>query len=261
MGKNLEQLEKLHKKVNKRRPWANEGIFSGTARLAKDGLYASTQIAVPRIGAQNMRLKKAKLHMMTLSGSLMFNMFVAKTKELVDGFDASRTSIYDLGAFALHAGSRFSDQNYDNEREYDVEEYFALRERMRSEGTLPPKWENSFESIQEEGLTKTDFMVGYLVQLYLTYQNTFGGPVSYDRMKHWYNTELNYEGLGTQREIGFAYRARNGEKHADLSEEFRNSNHQDTKSKYLEGNNNDAGEEFHPVALAEEAAIIAAGGV
>ena len=81
-----------------------------------------------------------------------------------------------------------------------------------------------------------------------------------DRMRHWWNTELNYEGRGTQREIGLAYRARNGESFADMADEFKHSN-QYAESKYVPGNNNDVGEEFHPVAVAEEAAIIAAGGV
>ena len=45
-----------------------------------------------------------------------------------------------------------------------------------------------------------------------------------------------------------------------MTEEFKHSN-QYAESKYVPGNNNDAGEEFYPVALAEEAAIIVAGGV
>ena len=148
--KDLKHLKTLHQKVNKRRPWANEGVLSGTARLAKDGMYASAQIAIPRIGAQNMRLKKKQLNIMTATGAALFNLFVSKTKELVDGFDATRTSAYDLGAFALHAASGFSDKKYDHERQYNVDEYFALREKMRENGTLPSKWGNTFESIQED---------------------------------------------------------------------------------------------------------------
>ena len=264
-----DKLRELYHKVRKRRPWANENIYSGTARLTKDLVYAGASAAIPHAAGGRFRLKNTQLHIATVGGSALFNTFVQKTGQLFKGLDFTKSAVYDILDMKryLLTGNEYTE--FDVEREYNVADYFALRGKLQAEGNLPHNFQFTFESIDEDSLGFTDRSVASIFGLYLTWQMVIGGPVSLDRFSHWWNTELQAEDRGIRGEIGdgfmFAERLNRGETIAAVQQRY-NQQQQYTPSAYIPDSQFQGAAEFTPVIhdnpildAAAAAAIAAAG--
>ena len=92
---------------------------------------------------------------------------------------------------------------FDEERESDVADSFALRDKLASEGNLPHNWVFNFHSIEEDKYGRfTDKMVGTLFGLFLLWDRLVGGPWSPYRMKNWWNVEMSAIDRRGQDKIG-----------------------------------------------------------
>ena len=241
------ELEKAYAKVKPRRPWANENFRTGSMRLAKDMLYTTASHQVPNAIGRSMRLKKTPLFMATAAGSAMLNIFIERSGQLFKTFDLTRSAPYDMGAFARYMTVGNRRMEFDKERSYNVADYFDIRERLKAEGNLPHHWELNFESIDEDSLGVTDTAVASLFGLYMVWQTVIGGPMSVDRLSHWWNVERNHE-LHKQLGHGYRYSERlfHGESVADVQKLYDKQFGKDhEESAYIPDHN------FDPVAEAD----------
>jgi len=208
----------------------------------------------------------------------MLNLAIHKMGDLFQTFDLTRNAASDLidGVRYKIMGSKRTE--FDTYRHGNALNYFKLRDKLQKENNLPHYWEWTFEQIEEHPIGFTDTAVASLFGLYVLWEAVIGGPVSADRMKHWWNVETRGE-RGLRNEMGYAYRAHemlnDGENLADvqrLYDQQFGANHE--PSAYIPDHNfNAAAEEsFAPgnhadiyavqeaAAAAAEAAVIAAAG-
>jgi hypothetical protein len=248
----LRKLKQAYARASKPKPWKNEDFLSGSKRLARDGIYAGAGAAVPLAAGRQFRLRNAQLGTVTAAGSAMFNLFVDRTGKLIEGLDWTRSAAYDIVTFKKFIAG-MDNTPYDYEREYDVADYYYLKNKMKNEGTLPSNWEFTFESIPEDGFGFTDAAVASLFGLYVAYQNVIGGPVSLGRMSHWWNTELQNDDRAIQREMGHGYRfaeeMQRGESLDDVRQQYNRLDNEYSRSAYTAEDDVGFGEEFAPGAI------------
>jgi hypothetical protein len=264
------ELEVAYAKLRKRKPWANEDMYSGGKRVFRDVLYTAASSGVPNFAGRAFQLKKKRLYIATAAGTAMLNVAIHKMGELFKTFDLTRNSATDLIDGVRYATVGNKRMEYDNEREYNAADYFAKRDRLDQQNNLPHHWEFTFEQLEEHPIGFTDKAVASLFGLYVLWEAVVGGPVSADRMKHWWKFETNNDERGLRHQMGFAYRRQemlnDGESLADVQrlydQQFGNEH---APSHYIPDHNFNAGneEDFAPgnhavIYAVQEAAAAAA---